>query len=238
MAVEPLLEEASLPSRTAYAPSPLVANPASSRRVAAGAARRLPRVRDAHWWPSPGTLVVARRWPTVPPPAIRGQGTRRAGFGEVASGDGSTRALCSRRRAGPPRPRGSASYRVATRLAPPAFRTSAAARPRDLSGGFRGAQGAIRGQARRWPRRVGDATRSLLQAELRAPRLPTYSGSSSSLTHWDQGDPVWAISQATTISDLIGLSLDFFILPLLNSGWIARPVGFSDAPHKQYALDL
>jgi len=32
-----------------------------------------------------------------------------------------------------------------------------------------------------------------------------------------QGDPVWAISQAT-ISDLIGLSLNFFILPLLNSG--------------------
>jgi len=31
-----------------------------------------------------------------------------------------------------------------------------------------------------------------------------------------QGDPVWAISQAT-ISDLIGLSLNFFfILPLLN----------------------
>jgi hypothetical protein len=33
-----------------------------------------------------------------------------------------------------------------------------------------------------------------------------------------QGDPVWAISQAT-ISDLIGLSLNFFfVLPLLNSG--------------------
>ncbi|TVU14164.1 hypothetical protein EJB05_37611, partial [Eragrostis curvula] len=32
------------------------------------------------------------------------------------------------------------------------------------------------------------------------------------------GDPVWAISQAT-ISDLIGLSLNFFfVLPLLNSG--------------------
>uniref|UniRef100_J3LYL5 Uncharacterized protein n=1 Tax=Oryza brachyantha TaxID=4533 RepID=J3LYL5_ORYBR len=35
-----------------------------------------------------------------------------------------------------------------------------------------------------------------------------------------QGDPVWAISQAT-ISDLIGLSLNFFfILPLLNSAGV------------------
>jgi hypothetical protein len=33
-----------------------------------------------------------------------------------------------------------------------------------------------------------------------------------------QGDPVWAISQAT-ITDLVGLSLNFFfILPLINSG--------------------
>jgi hypothetical protein len=35
-----------------------------------------------------------------------------------------------------------------------------------------------------------------------------------------QGDPVWAISQAT-ISDLVGLSLNFFfVLPLLNSGTV------------------
>jgi hypothetical protein len=48
--------------------------------------------------------------------------------------------------------------------------------------------------------------------------IPAEKESVTSIAIIMQGDPVWAISQAT-ISDLIGLSLNFFfVLPLLNSG--------------------
>ncbi|CAL5016536.1 unnamed protein product [Urochloa decumbens] len=125
--------------------------------------------------------------------------------------------------------------RTRTRLAPPAFRASAA-RPLLLPGGCGGAQGGS------WPRRLvarlpvpfaakrgggrgevaaedGDGgTRSLFQAAL--------WGAEAAYILWlfllpyAPGDPVWAISQAT-ISDLIGLSLNFFfILPLLNSAGV------------------
>ncbi|OQU81715.1 hypothetical protein SORBI_3006G108200 [Sorghum bicolor] len=47
--------------------------------------------------------------------------------------------------------------------------------------------------------------------------IPAEKESVTSIAIIMQGDPVWAISQAT-ISDLIGLSLNFFfVLPLLNS---------------------
>jgi len=125
--------------------------------------------------------------------------------------------------------------RVATRLAPPALRTGAAARPPVSSGGCRGAQGssglrrlvarptvpfaAKRGGGRgEVTAEDGDGTRSLLQAAL--------WGAEAAYILWlfllpyAPGDPVWAISQAT-ISDLIGLSLNFFfILPLLNSAGV------------------
>ncbi|KAL6652613.1 hypothetical protein ACP70R_011538 [Stipagrostis hirtigluma subsp. patula] len=64
----------------------------------------------------------------------------------------------------------------------------------------------------------GDGSRALLQAAL--------WGAEAAYILWlfllpfAPGDPVWAISQAT-ISDLIGLSLNFFfILPLLNSAGV------------------
>nr|CAB3484763.1 unnamed protein product [Digitaria exilis] len=123
-------------------------------------------------------------------------------------------------------------YRVAARLGPPASPASAAARQLVLPGGYyRGAQGgpvagrlvarppaAKRGGGRgevATPTEDGDGTRSLLQAAL--------WGAEAAYILWlfllpySPGDPVWAISQAT-ISDLIGLSLNFFfILPLVNS---------------------
>ncbi|OEL28220.1 hypothetical protein BAE44_0010761 [Dichanthelium oligosanthes] len=68
------------------------------------------------------------------------------------------------------------------------------------------------------PTEDGEGTRSLLQAAL--------WGAEAAYILWlfllpyAPGDPVWAISQAT-ISDLIGLSLNFFfILPLLNSAGV------------------
>ncbi|CAN6248938.1 unnamed protein product [Urochloa humidicola] len=130
--------------------------------------------------------------------------------------------------------------RVASRscLVPPALRTTAAARPLALHSCYRGAQG-----AGSWPGRLvarapvpfaakrgggrgevttptedGDGARSLFQAAL--------WGAEAAYILWlfllpyAPGDPVWAISQAT-ISDLIGLSLNFFfILPLLNSAGV------------------
>ncbi|RLM64768.1 uncharacterized protein C2845_PM16G09980 [Panicum miliaceum] len=126
--------------------------------------------------------------------------------------------------------------RVATRLAPPALRTSTASRPLVLFGGCRGAQrssglrrlvarppvpfAAKRGGGRgEVAAEDGDGTRSLLQAAL--------WGAEAAYILWlfllpyAPGDPAWAISQAT-ISDLIGLSLNFFfILPLLNSVQLA-----------------
>ncbi|CAL5031632.1 unnamed protein product [Urochloa decumbens] len=122
-----------------------------------------------------------------------------------------------------------------TRLAPLAFRTSAAARPLLLPGGCCGARGGVgpRRSVARLPvpfaakrgggrgevaAEDGDGTRSLLQAAL--------WGAEGAYILWlfllpyAPGDPVWAISQAT-ISDLIGLSLNFFfILPLLNSAGV------------------
>ncbi|KAF8714980.1 hypothetical protein HU200_027524 [Digitaria exilis] len=126
-------------------------------------------------------------------------------------------------------------YRVAARLGPPASPASAAARQLVLPGGYyRGAQGgpvagrlvarppaAKRGGGRgevATPTEDGDGTRSLLQAAL--------WGAEAAYILWlfllpySPGDPVWAISQAT-ISDLIGLSLNFFfILPLVNSAGV------------------
>uniref|UniRef100_A0A453C5B5 Uncharacterized protein n=2 Tax=Aegilops tauschii subsp. strangulata TaxID=200361 RepID=A0A453C5B5_AEGTS len=62
----------------------------------------------------------------------------------------------------------------------------------------------------------GEGTRALLQAAL--------WGAEAAYIFWlfllpyAPGDPLWAISQAT-ITDLVGLSLNFFfILPLINSG--------------------
>ncbi|PAN38546.1 hypothetical protein PAHAL_7G179400 [Panicum hallii] len=125
--------------------------------------------------------------------------------------------------------------RVVTRLAPSALRTSTASRPLVLSGGCRGAQrssglrrlvarppvpfAAKRGGGRgEVAAEDGDGTRSLLQAAL--------WGAEAAYILWlfllpyAPGDPAWAISQAT-ISDLIGLSLNFFfILPLLNSAGV------------------
>ncbi|CAN6235261.1 unnamed protein product, partial [Urochloa humidicola] len=127
-------------------------------------------------------------------------------------------------------------FATRTRLAPPAFRASAGARPLVLPGGY---GGGVQGGS--WPRRLvarspvpfaakrgggrgevaaedGDGTRSLFQAAL--------WGAEAAYILWlfllpyAPGDPVWAISQAT-ISDLIGLSLNFFfILPLLNSAGV------------------
>lgn len=53
-----------------------------------------------------------------------------------------------------------------------------------------------------------------------------------------QGDPVWAISQAT-ISDLIGLSLNFFfVLPLLNSGTLKPSKFLMPKPNGFFSLSL
>ncbi|KAG0526136.1 hypothetical protein BDA96_06G119600 [Sorghum bicolor] len=115
--------------------------------------------------------------------------------------------------------------RVATHLAPPAFRTIAAARPQALpSLGFCVERGGPSPRARapfaakrrgEVAAEAADGTRALLQAAL--------WGAEAAYILWlfllpyAPGDPVWAISQAT-ISDLIGLSLNFFfVLPLLNS---------------------
>ncbi|CAN6268127.1 unnamed protein product [Urochloa humidicola] len=122
-----------------------------------------------------------------------------------------------------------------TRLAPPSFRASAAARPLVLHGGCRSSQvgpgpgrlvarfpvpfAAKRGGGRgEVTAEDGDGTLSLLQAAL--------WGAEGAYILWlfllpyAPGDAVWAISQAT-ISDLIGLSLNFFfILPLLNSAGV------------------
>ena len=53
-----------------------------------------------------------------------------------------------------------------------------------------------------------------------------------------QGDPICAISQAT-ISDLIGLSLNFFILPLHSFGKQKKTIGtfmiaYSSIGHHEY----
>ncbi|CAO2180885.1 unnamed protein product [Urochloa humidicola] len=85
------------------------------------------------------------------------------------------------------------------------LRTSVAARPRVFPGGCRGAQGDV------GPRRF--------VARLPVPFAAKRGGGRGDVIAEDRhsGDPVWAISQ-TTISDLIGLSLNFFfILPLVNS---------------------
>ncbi|CAL5068266.1 unnamed protein product [Urochloa decumbens] len=119
-----------------------------------------------------------------------------------------------------------------TRLAPPAFRASATARPLVLPGGAQGGVGPRRlvarlpvpfaakrgGESGEVAAEDGDGTRSLFQAAL--------WGAEAAYILWlfllpyAPGDPVWAISPAT-ISDLIGLSLNFFfILPLLNSAGV------------------
>uniref|UniRef100_A0A804MF24 Uncharacterized protein n=1 Tax=Zea mays TaxID=4577 RepID=A0A804MF24_MAIZE len=70
----------------------------------------------------------------------------------------------------------------------------------------------------------------------------------ASISIFVQGDPVWAISQAT-ISDLIGLSLNFFfVLPLLNSeglfnlvlAWtlLFAPLLFTDCRRDRYKGSL
>lgn len=116
--------------------------------------------------------------------------------------------------------------RVTTHLAPPAFRTVTVARPQALpfvlcveqrvgpSARARAPFAAKRGGGE-VAAEAPDGTRALLQAAL--------WGAEAAYILWlfllpyAPGDPVWAISQAT-ISDLIGLSLNFFfVLPLLNS---------------------
>ncbi|KAJ1271363.1 hypothetical protein BS78_06G123300 [Paspalum vaginatum] len=122
--------------------------------------------------------------------------------------------------------------RAAAYLAPPAFRTRATAWPTPaLPGGYRAAHGRLvarlpvpcaakRGGRGRGEMAVedGDGSRALLQAAL--------WGAEAAYILWlfllpyAPGDPAWAISQAT-ISDLIGLSLNFFfVLPLLNSAGV------------------
>lgn len=60
----------------------------------------------------------------------------------------------------------------------------------------------------------------------------------ASISIFVQGDPVWAISQAT-ISDLIGLSLNFFfVLPLLNSGTLKPSKFLMPKPNGFFSLSL
>ncbi|KAL6845863.1 hypothetical protein ACP4OV_024438 [Aristida adscensionis] len=131
---------------------------------------------------------------------------------------------------------GAAPHRVFALRAKPTFPTraaaaaaAAAARPLALRGGrsspgrfvgrapapFAAKRGGGRGEA---AAEGGDGSRALLQAAL--------WGAEAAYILWlfllpyAPGDPAWAISQAT-ISDLIGLSLNFFfILPLLNSAGV------------------
>ncbi|CAD6260651.1 unnamed protein product [Miscanthus lutarioriparius] len=130
--------------------------------------------------------------------------------------------------------------RVAIHLTPPAFRTIAAARPQALPLGFcveRGGpsprarapfaakRGGSRGSCGRHARAAPGGTlgrRSCLYTLALPPALrPDNSGRKQPVTSIAivQGDPILAISQAT-ISDLIGLSLNFFVLPLLNSAFL------------------
>ncbi|GJN02679.1 hypothetical protein PR202_ga20057 [Eleusine coracana subsp. coracana] len=121
--------------------------------------------------------------------------------------------------------------RAVTTLASPALTRGAAARPLVLPRGYLGARGGptsgrsisraapVPSAAKRGRGEVAveeeDGSRALFQAAL--------WGAEAAYILWlfllpyAPGDPVWAISQAT-ISDLIGLSLNFFfVLPLLNS---------------------